>query len=111
MALSDWTSTHDAAGRFVRVAHGVKLFAVKPGCDQKPLFRFPVASRPRAMAFSPDGRTLAAVHDGPGYRVALYETCSGLLRASYPLPDAGQAVAFIPSAVGRALLHHEKITR
>lgn len=105
VALSDWTPTHDAAGRYVRVGLGVKLFAVKPGDGQKPLFRFPVGSRPRAMGFSPDGRTLAAVHDAGnlGYRVALYETCSGLPRATYPLPDAGQAVAFTPDGTHLAV--------
>lgn len=104
-ALTDSSSARDTSGRVVRIAHGVKLFAVKPGDGQQPLFRFPVASRPRTMAFSPDGRTLAAVHEGSaGYRVALYETCSGLLRGTFALPDAGQGLAFTPDGTHLAVV-------
>ncbi|QEL13663.1 WD40 repeat domain-containing protein [Limnoglobus roseus] len=98
VALSDIKPITNMAGDVIRTEHGVNLFAVRPGGGQKPAFRFVIPRKPRLMAFSPDARTVAIVFEGgtTGYRAALYETSSGILRQDYALPDVGQALAFTP---------------
>lgn len=76
----------------------------------------PVAEGSRwVLERASDGAQLTLVLSGQlaaGVSVAAGTTLEvAAIGAGWVLASAGQAVAFIPNELGRALMHHEKVTR